>query len=54
MGTPWVLVLPEAAQALADFVGRPGGAVLAGADLASLESLAKADMNVNKQQEVLL
>lgn len=54
LGTPWVFVLPEAATALADFVGRPGGAVLAGADLASLDSLAKADMNVNKQQEVLL
>lgn len=60
LGTCWIFVLPEAVAALGDFVEALSAAqdsstvVLAGADLASLDRLAKADMNIDKQQEVLL
>lgn len=60
LGTWQVFVLPEAVAALADFIGRlpaaqgDGTPLLVGADLASMDRLAKADLNVSKQQEVLL
>ena len=59
LGTCWIFVLPEAIAALADFVESSPAAqgeavVLAGNDIASIDRLAKADMNIDKQQEVLL
>lgn len=60
LGTWQVFVLPEAVAALADFIGRLPAAqgdalpLLVGADTASVERLAKADLNVSAQQEVLL
>lgn len=59
LGTCWIFVLPEALAALQDFIESSPAAqgerrLLVGADVASLDRLAKADMDVNRQQEVLL
>lgn len=55
VGTWQVFVLPEAVEALCDFVAARPDTVLVGADIASQDRLAKADMNPHSmQQEVLL
>jgi hypothetical protein len=53
LGCPLVFVLPEAAQALTDFVAKNPGAVLAGNDLARADSLFRAE-TAGGEQEVIL
>lgn len=54
LGTALVYVLPEAADALADLVTSLEEPVLAGSDLASMDRLSAADLNVGKQAEITL
>lgn len=60
LDSPLIFVLPEAVAALGKFVSNyhspqeGGDLILAGADLARLSTLLRAEMNTTAEQEVLL
>lgn len=53
LGTALIFVLPEATDALVEFVARNPEATLAGNDIGRIDSLVRADMKAG-EQEVLL
>lgn len=53
LGTGLIFVLPEAAEALGEFVARNPEAILAGNDIGKIDALVRADMRAG-EQEVLL
>lgn len=53
LDTPWIFVLPEATEALNDFVAERPDAVLAGNDLQKIDALVRAESKAGAQETLL-